>query len=97
MSRVFKFALVLLVLVFGVAFHLRNDQFVTLDYYVNSISLPFSMWVFIWVALGACLGLVANLPLLLRIKRENARLQKQRRAQEEEMKNLKASAVKDGL
>jgi len=93
MSRYIKIALVAAILLFGFAFHLRNGQFVTLDYYADSVTLPFSLWVFIWLTLGACLGLLANVPLLLRLRRDNSRLRRQLRRIETEASRSAAAAA----
>jgi uncharacterized integral membrane protein len=82
MSRYVQIALVGLILVFGLAFHLRNGQYVTLDYYADSITLPFSLWVFIWLTLGVGFGLLAVVPLLLRMRRDNSRLRRRLRGAE---------------
>ncbi|MGH8246760.1 MAG: lipopolysaccharide assembly protein LapA domain-containing protein, partial [Gammaproteobacteria bacterium] len=66
MSRLLKLCLMLAIMLFGLAFHLRNDHFVTLDYYSGGIELPFSLWLFLALAVGAGLGVLASFPLLLR-------------------------------
>jgi uncharacterized integral membrane protein len=77
MSRIFRLAVALVVLLFGLAFHLRNDGFVTLDYYAGSLDLPFSLWLFLMVVLGVVLGIAACVPALLRARRECRRLLRQ--------------------
>lgn len=85
MSRLITLAVVISILLFGLAFHLRNGQFVTLDYYVDSITLPLSLWVFVWIVIGVCLGLLAVVPLLLKMRRDNRRLRR-------EIRRLESSA-----
>ena len=84
MSRVFTIAIVAFILLFGLAFHLRNGQYVTIDYYVDSIALPLSLWVFLWIVVGVCLGVLAMLPALLKARRDNRRSRREIRRLESE-------------
>ena len=77
MSRFITLVVVTSIVLFGLAFHLRNGQFVTIDYYVDSIALPLSLWVFVWTVAGVCIGLLAVLPALLRMRRDNRRLRRE--------------------
>jgi putative membrane protein len=95
MSRILKFVFVLLVMIIGLAFHLRNDQPVDLDFYLGSISLPFSLYIIVALCVGALLGGLAVLPRLLRLKTENARLRKHLQVNEKELNNLRVIPVKD--
>lgn len=65
MSRMIRLVFILLVLLAGIAFHLRNDQPVTLDFYSGVIALPFSVWILLALILGAVLGLLACLPSMV--------------------------------
>ncbi len=95
MSRILKIAFVLLVMVAGLAFHLRNDHPVDLDFYLGVISLPFSMYVIGALCIGAVLGVLSVVPRLLWLKRENARLQRHLRVNEKELNNLRVIPVRD--
>lgn len=95
MSRILKFAFVLLVLLTGLAFHLRNDQPVSLDFYLGSVSLPFSFYVIAALCVGALLGGLSVLPRVLWLKRENGRLKKNLQINEKELNNLRVIPVKD--
>ncbi len=97
MSRVLKLFLILVVFLAGLAFHLRNDQFVQLDYYVDVINIPFSLWVVLTLGLGALLGILVSLPMILKLKRENTRLLKRVKISEKEINNLRTIPVKDSL
>ena len=95
MSRLLKLILVMVILAGGLAFHLRNDQFVSLDYYAGGIDLPFSLWLFLALTTGALLGVAAAMPMLLRCRRECTRLLKQLRLSEAELNGLRTAPVKD--
>lgn len=95
MSRLLKLSLVLVVFLIGLAFHLRNDQFVNFNYYLGSIDLPFSFFIVVALALGALLGILASLPLVMRLKSENRKLSKQATLATREINNLRVIPVKD--
>ncbi len=95
MSRLMKVLLVLSVVLFGVVFHLRNDQPVVLDYFVSSKEFYLSVWLVIAFTFGVFLGILASLPLILKLKRKNARLQKQVQVSEKEINNLRVIPLKD--
>jgi putative membrane protein len=95
MSRILKLAFIVLVLLVGLAFHLRNDHTVGLDYYLGVINLPFSLYVIAALCLGAILGVASVLPRYLWLKRENARLQRRIGVTEKELDNLRVIPVRD--
>jgi len=95
MPRTLKIVILALVVLAGLAFHLRNDQLVTLDLYLGTWDLWFSLWLIIAVTLGALLGCAALVPGILKLRREKARLAKRVRAHEEELDNLRALPFKD--
>lgn len=95
MSRLLKLSLVLVVFLIGLAFHLRNDQFVNFNYYLGSFDLPFSFFMVLALGLGAVLGVLACMPLVLTLKRENMKLSKQASLAAREIDNLRVIPVKD--
>ncbi len=95
MSRLLKLSLVLVVFLVGLAFHLRNDQFVNFNYYLGSFDLPFSFFMVLALGLGAVLGVLACMPLVLTLKRENMKLSKQASLAAREIDNLRVIPVKD--
>lgn len=82
MSKIFKTALILFVILVGLAFHLRNEQAVVIDYYLGSREMPLSLAIAGALFLGALAGVLSSLPLLIKLKRDNARLGKRLRTQE---------------
>lgn len=82
MSRIIQLLFILLVLLAGIAFHLRNDDLVTLDFYSGTASLPFSVWLLLALTLGVVLGLLACLPALVRAQVQNGRLRRRVRSLE---------------
>lgn len=72
-----KLALVLLVVLLGLAFHLRNEQLVVVDFYLGSFEMPLSLALAVTLLAGACLGVLAGLPKWLALKRDKAKLSRQ--------------------
>lgn len=95
MSRLLKLSLVLVVFLIGLAFHLKNDHYVSFNYYLGSIDLPFSFFVVSALALGAMLGVLACMPLVLTLKRENMKLSRRASLAAREIDNLRVIPVKD--
>lgn len=95
MSRLLKLSLVLVVFIIGLAFHLRNDQFVNFNYYLGSFDLPFSFFMVLALGLGAVLGVLACMPLVIMLKRENMKLSRQASLASREINNLRVIPVKD--
>lgn len=97
MTRLLKLCFVTVILFLGLIFHLKNDQTVELNYYMNSVSVSFSLIIVIVLIIGAILGVLACLPPLLRLRHENARLHKQVKLTEKEINNLRVIPVRDTL
>ncbi|MCG8378479.1 MAG: LapA family protein [Proteobacteria bacterium] len=95
MSRIAKLILILVILLFGLAFHLKNNQLVALNYYIGVIELPMSLVIVLVLILGALLGILASLPLIIKLKQQKLRLEKQIQNSEKEINNLRVMPVKD--
>jgi putative membrane protein len=95
MWRLLSLFIVLVVMALGFAFHLRNGEFVEVDYYAGVIDLPFSLWMFLGLFVGALLGILATLPLVIRYRRDSARLWRRLRMSEQELNNLRVIPTKD--
>jgi len=95
MWRLLSLTIVLIVMALGFAFHLRNGEFFEVDYYVGAVGLPFSLWIFLALSAGALLGILASLPLVVRYRRDAARLARKLRMNEQELKNLRVVPMKD--
>ena len=70
MSRIARLILVFVILLIGLAFHLKNNQLIELNYYVDVISLPMSWLVVLVLFIGSMLGVLASLPIIIKLKRE---------------------------
>lgn len=95
MSRIAQLILVFIILLVGLAFHLKNNQLIELNYYVGAIELPVSLIVVLVLCLGAFLGVLASLPIIIKLKQQKHRLEKQIKNSEKEINNLRVMPVKD--
>ncbi|MFT4580364.1 MAG: putative membrane protein [Gammaproteobacteria bacterium] len=95
MGRVIHIVFALLIVFFGLAFHIKNDSPVTLDFYVRTIDIPLSWVVVVAFSLGATLGLFAMLNTYLRLQRELRRLTKKHEMATKEIANLRAIPIND--
>ena len=89
MLRIIRLMLVFLIMISGLALHLRNDQVVTFDFYLGSIGLPFSFFLIVALITGTLLGALACLSGLVRMKREIRLLRARVRVTEKELDNLR--------
>jgi len=95
MSQLVRLCVILFVLLIGLAFHLVNDQFVQLNYYFGNFELPFSLMLVLALCAGATLGMLACLPMLIKLKRRYHALDKRIKIAERELNKLRIISVKD--
>ncbi|MBM2829837.1 MAG: LapA family protein [Gammaproteobacteria bacterium] len=94
-KRVFYICLFFFVFILGLVFFLKNDQVMTFNYLTGSIELPLSFLLLSTLCIGVLLGITALLPILVNMKRERSRLEKQIKVTEKEVNNLRIIPVKD--
>ncbi len=95
MKRIITFIVLLLVSLLGLSFALMNAEAVQLDYYFGSMKAPLSLVVVIAIIIGAGLGVLASMGIVLGQKRELAKLRKSAKIAEEEVSNLRSLPLKD--
>jgi putative membrane protein len=95
MKRIITFALILLVSLLGLTFALMNAETVQLNYYFGNLQAPLSLVVVIAIIIGAGLGVLASMGIVLGQKRELAKLRKSARLAEQEVSNLRSLPLKD--
>ncbi len=96
MGAFVKAALILLVVLFGLAFHLRNGQQVNIDYYLDAVEIPLSLALALALLIGAACGAAAGLPTLFRLRRDKAKLGRRLKTAETEREQEAAQAKKRG-
>lgn len=95
MKRIVMMAVLLVVAMFGLSFALINAGPVKLNYYLGTIEAPLSLVLVFALALGAGLGVLATMGVVVKQKRELARLRKSVKLTEKEIANLRALPMKD--
>lgn len=95
MVRVIGWVFLLLVLVAGLSFGVLNAEPVRLNYYFGTRLVPLSLTLVLAFALGVVLGVVASLGIVLKLKREVARLNRLVKLTEKEVMNLRTMPIKD--
>lgn len=95
MYRILMPLLMLVVVLLGVVFHLRNEQLIVLDYIIGSSEFYLSIWLVTAFAAGAILGMLSAMPIIIKFKRENRHLLRKTKVAEKEINNLRVMPVKD--
>lgn len=98
MKRLFYLLLILLLLVVGVTFSLKNPQEVAIDYYFGlSWSGPMSWLLLVVLAVGSFLGVLLTFTWVLRSQRRLSQARKAIRKMEQEVNNLRVVPIKDDV
>lgn len=95
MRRLIGLVFILLVIGFGLSFALLNAGLVTLDYYLGTAELPLSLALTLALIVGAILGLAVATAVLIRDKREAARLRRRLGQMEKELSELRKLPLRD--
>ena len=95
MSRIISSIVLLGVLLAVLFFTVLNPDTVTLNYFVGSAPVPLSLALVIAALIGALLGVLASMGMVLRLRREVSRLQRTMKLNEKELKNLRTIPIKD--
>lgn len=93
--RLFVYLLFFVVLLVCVGFAVINAEPVAVSYYFGELTAPISLIVVIAIIVGAILGIVAGLGMVLKAKREISGLRRQLRLKEKEVSNLRAIPIRD--
>ena len=79
----------------GLAFHVRNDQAIVLNYFTGSLNTELSLVVVGALVIGAILGVLAMTATVLRLKREIRRLVRRNDVTARELSSLRAVSLND--
>ena len=88
MRRAVSLPLILALVLFATGFTVLNSGFVPLNLYFYELKVPTSVLVFVCVALGAVLGMIASSGALMRRQAEARRLKKTISRLESEIESL---------
>ncbi len=95
MTFILKLIFIIVVLLLGLAFHVKNHQLVTLNYYIGEIQLPFSIIIILMICVGVFLGILVSIPIIIRNKKFCNRLEKEIKKREKEINNFRVIPKKD--
>lgn len=96
MIRVLYLIFALLVALAGLAFHVRNNHLISIDYFAGTLQLEMS-WLLVGVLIvGVLLGALGMTGKVLGLGHEVRRLNRANSQAERELTSLRAVALKDG-
>lgn len=93
--RFVKLIIVLFVMVLGVVIAVTNPGNVVLNYGIGSLELPLSLVLVGAISVGAIIGSIVAIGILMRLKRENAKLQRKAYSDAVRVSNLSALPLKE--
>jgi putative membrane protein len=96
-KRVLYSILFIVVLIAGLLFFVKNNQPVEFNYIAGVKELPVSILLLSSLCAGVLLGLAASVPVILRLKQQKSRLEKQIRVTEKEINNLRVLPLRNTL
>jgi len=95
MSKIFYAIAIVLITLLGVIFAILNAEPVQFNYYFGSAQIPLSLAIILAMLLGAILGLLASLAMILKAKRQVSKLKRSAEVTEKEIANLRAIPIKN--
>lgn len=76
-------------------FYIRNDQAVTVDYFIGNLELKLPLLMLMVLAFGVLLGYLCSIPRIVAVRRRNAGLKKRNDLATREIANLRALPLRD--
>jgi len=95
MTRIISLIFFLVVLLLGLFFGVLNAEEAMLDYYWGKVQLPLSIIMVLSLVVGAVLGVMASMVVMLRLKHQISKLRKDVRNTKKEVANLRSIPLKD--
>ena len=95
MRRVITIAIFIIIFSIGAAFSAINIEPISVNYYLDSVSLPLSVLVILSLVAGIIIGATAIYISSLRLRYDNNRLQKKLVTSEQEINSLRILPIKD--
>ncbi|MDH3688870.1 MAG: LapA family protein [Gammaproteobacteria bacterium] len=98
MKKIFYLIVLTIVVVFGLTFTLENPQGVDVSYYFGlHWSGPLSLLLVFTAGVGAVIGFLSSLGLVVRVQRRLAQAKREIQKAEQEVTNLRALPIKDAV
>ncbi len=95
MSKILYSVIFIFIVLLGIIFAVLNADLVNLNYYFDSKEIPLSLAIILSMFLGAILGVLASINLMLKHRKEVSRLRKAAEVAEKEISNLRAIPIKN--
>ena len=95
MRRILTIIIFIIVFAVGIAFSAINNDSITINYYLGTLSLPLSIVVVLSIILGIILGALAIFSGSLKLRYENRRLHKKLETSEQEINSLRILPLTD--
>jgi len=95
MARLFRFVVYLIVALLALVFALLNAQPTQFNYYYGQLEIPLSLIIAIAIAVGAVLGVVASMGIVIRAKRQSTVQRRNAEIAEKELSKLRALPLKE--
>ena len=95
MTFIPKLIFIIVILLLGLGFHVKNHQLVTLNYYIGEIQLSFSIIIVLAICVGVLLSILVSIPMIIRNKQLNNKLEKEIKNKEKEINNFRILPTKD--
>jgi len=95
MARLFRFVVYLIVALLALVFALLNAQPTQFNYYYGQLDIPLSLIIAIAIAVGAVLGVVASMGIVIKTKRQSTVHRRNAEIAEKELSKLRALPLQD--
>ena len=90
MARLFRFIFYLVIAFLAVFFALLNSEPTQFDYYFGTANLPLALMLAFAMAVGAGLGVIASLGMVVKSKRQSSVMRRSAANAEKELAKLRA-------
>ncbi len=95
MARLFRFIFYLLIAFLAVFFAVLNGESTQFNYYFGNVDVPLALMLAIAMGVGAVLGVIASLGIVVKSKRQTSALRKNAVNAEKELSKLRALPHQD--
>ena len=93
--RLISTVIITTITLIAILFSVLNAVPVSINYYFGESTYPLSLLIVLALALGAFLGVLASMVVILKLKSMNTRLKKEVSVSEKELVNLRRLPLKD--
>jgi len=93
--KIVSFLFLIIVIVLGVTFAILNAGAVEINYYFASSKVTLSLLLAYVLGVGMLIGLLASLPSLIRLKKDNIKQKNKIKQVKQEVDNLRSIPIKD--